>query len=168
MGAVQSVEVTGAQSVAGDPASILSLRRWGLRFVHSQTEADYRQLHRRTAIPFTRFGLVASIFGWVVIAACFQLSHAAGFAHFAAVVLGGPMLAFAIGLFIAYRPRLLLWMLPSTMLAGCVAGLTAVYVSFSLIHMPDVAMASTVVIAYFVSPSFECFLPRQPRRLFRT
>jgi class 3 adenylate cyclase len=104
----------------------MKLGRWGLTFDDPEIERAYRLWHREKAVPFTRIGMIASLAAWISGAGIFQLAAPELVGRF--VVFTWPIIlpVVLVALWISYRPRLIAWLLPTTALAGFVAGMLVV------------------------------------------
>ena len=135
-----------------------------LRFVHAATEVAYRAWQRDQAVPFTRTGMVASIFNWLTALVAIRFFFPHRWPEFAALVLGVLMPVIVAALALSYRPRLVRWMVVTTVLANMFAGLVAVGAGYWLFvgsfdSIPQFATACTILIGFFGFAIFR-LLPR--------
>jgi adenylate cyclase len=138
--------VRGAQDAVETPEP-LRLGRFGLRFEDAVVEADYRRWQTREAVPFSRFGMIASAVGWGIayVASAYAIPGAA--VSMAPWIFGAITPVLALGYLATYRPDR--YMLPVTAFANLVAGWVAVWLAFHVIDRVDASSLSSVVIAFF-------------------
>jgi hypothetical protein len=129
--------------------SALALGRSGLRFARPDTEAAYRAWHREKAIPFTRVGMALSLLNWAILlgAAPIAVPHLAAKVDAEVLIVSAP--AILATLYISYRPRLIGWLLPATLLACMLDGLTGIVICDWNVSIPELGGAAVCVVGFF-------------------
>ena len=113
-----------------------------------ETEADYRKWHAGQAMPFLRATYAATIL--IVFPAAAAVTWFAvpdSFGQVAPWLLGLAPL-FVAGIALTYRPWMLRWLGPTSIVYHAVGGCTFVLLGFEVMHRPDLAMAATVVSSF--------------------
>jgi hypothetical protein len=120
-----------------------------MHFASPETEALYRLWHARQALPFMRITYAAStlvVFPAAVIATWFAVPEALGaVARWVFFVLEPVLL---LGLACTYRPWMLRWIGPTSIVMNAGVGCVFVLLSFEVMHRVDLAMASTVITSF--------------------
>jgi len=127
---------------AGDDA--LELRRWGTRFLSTETEARYGAWHLEQSIPFNRAGLAASIGMWI---ALIGLGPGLGFRSLVPFAVLAALLVSA-SLALTYRRSYVRWMLHGVWVTHVATTLLAVWLTRTL-GTPVSALIGTAIIANY-------------------
>lgn len=141
------------------PPEDLALERWGLHFTVPAVEADYRRWRVTYALPFTRIGMMASVVAWTGVVAAFYFGIREHFVPAAAwiMLLIMPLLTAAIAA--TYVRGLHPWAMPLTVLANCVAGLLAVWLSMGIVGSPGITAGGVTLVVYFAFTIFRMSPP---------
>jgi class 3 adenylate cyclase len=128
----------------------LALARWSLRFARRETEAEYRTLHAREALPFTRITYVSTIvlaFPAILIATRVAAPKALGpVAAWVLVVLAPVAVA---GIAATYRERMVRWIGLISAFSNSFIASSLVFLLFYPVGRPDMATIATVAAAFF-------------------
>jgi Protein kinase domain len=150
--------LVGERSSAGSStdeslAPPVALARHGLRFASDELEADYRVWHTQRAIPFVRSVLAASGIGQVAGLVMVRIAEPdAVLSATVAILAIVPLQAFAI--VFSYRPELVRWVLPCTVVINVQYGLTAVWIVFRWLDMPQLSAGFAIAVLFFGATQF--------------
>jgi hypothetical protein len=127
----------------------LELNRANLRFLRPEVEADYRAWHLEAAVPFTRTGMIASLFAWLLGVLGVSFGMPGSFVPFTISTLLGPVPVVLLVLAVSYRERPFPRLLHLTMVANMVSGLTVVGQFTWIVPLPTFGAAVVCVVGYF-------------------
>ena len=130
----------------------LGLTRLGLRFGDRVVEQEFRRWYVVSAVTFSRVALIASFMGWV---------FAWAGSSFGVPGTAAPLAAWIFGVVTPLLTVAFVWtwfpgrsMLIASALSNCIAGLIAVHLCFSIIHVPEASSLAVVVVAFFAFTIF--------------
>src|SRR4030067_212083 len=137
----------------------LALERWGLHFTVPAVETDYWRWRVTHALPFTRIGMIASVVAWTGVVAAFYFGIREHFVPAAAGVMLVIMPLLIAAIAATYVRGLRRWAMPLTVLANCVAGFLAVWLSLGVVGSPGITAGAVTLVVYFAFTIFRMSPP---------